>query len=109
MNFQGGQYKKLAEKSIDNICKNLYNETLLEQFEHFQASQKTPVPWKTCPYPTGPNEIINYYTDAGSMLPAYIPGGEKWKLEIRFSKDGEVLGGYNIYALVRNEKSLLGN
>lgn len=108
-NFQGGQYKKIGDKTIDTICTSLYNETYREQFERFQNSQKYPVAWKTCPYPTGSNEINNYYIeDFGSLLPPYIPGGEKWKLEDRIIKDGEILGGVNIYLTLRTEKSLLG-
>lgn len=110
LNFQGGQYKKIADKTVDKICATLYNETFREYYENFQASQKNPVPWNTCPYPTGPNEINDYYVeDYGSMLPAYVPGSEKWKLEVRILKEKAILGGYNLYFILRSERSLLGN
>lgn len=108
-NFQGGQYKKYGEKTFDTECTTLYNDTFQEQFEKFQSCQKYPVEWKTCPYPTGPNEIRDYFVDDyTSMLPPYIPGGEKWKLEYKVLKDDELLGGANLYLTLRNEKSLLG-
>lgn len=110
LNFQGGQYKKIGDKQLDTLCTTLYNETYRVAFEDFQTYQKYPVAWKTCPYPAGPNEIMDFcIEDYGSMLPPYIPGGEKWKLEVRLLKDGKVLGGYNLYLILRTEKSLLGN
>ena len=113
LNFQGGQYKKFVDRSTDNICSSIYNETYREIYEDFQAHQKYqkyPVPWKVCPYPTGPNEIFDYYVaDYGSMLPPYVPESEKWKIEVRYFKGDEMLGGFNGYATLRNERSLLGN
>lgn len=103
-NFLGGQYKKFFEKSSKNLCQTMYNETNRPRFENFQSHQKFPVEWKTCPYPTGPNEIYDFtFEDFASSIPPFIPGG-KWKLEIRFFKDGAVLGGYNFYLLLRNDE-----
>jgi hypothetical protein len=66
------------------------------------------VEWLTWPYPTGKNEIKNYYvTDYGNLLPPYIPGGEKWRIEVRYIKDGEVVGGYEVYGILRNQNSLM--
>lgn len=110
LNLQGGQYKKIFDKNIYTICSTLYNETFREIYEDFQTHQKYQVPWKTCPYPTGPNEIFNYYLeDFGSMLPPYVPGGEKWKMDIRYFKGDELLGGFSAYLTLRSERSLLGN
>lgn len=109
LNFNSGQYKKIMEKTMEKLCESTYDETYREYYETYQKSLKYPVAWKTCPFPTGPNEIINYYLeDVGSLLPAYLPGGEKWKVEMRISKDGEVLGGWDAFILLRSEKSLLG-
>lgn len=75
---------------------------------HEHATKK--VAWKTCPYPKGPNEVKDYLIDnVDALLPPYIPGSEKWKFEMRFFKNNVDQGGYNLYAIIRNEKSLLGN
>ena len=109
LNFQGGQYKKIGDKSIEKLCESIYDDEYRKDFDAIQAHQKYPVPWKTCPYPAGPNEIFDYFIeDFGSVLPPYIPGSEKWKFEIRLFRENEVLGGYNIFVIIRSEKSLLG-
>lgn len=107
LNFQGNQYKKIGDKQIDHVCTFGYNETFREYFEDFQKFHAHPIAWKTCPFPAGPNEIKKYLIKDYEFMPAYIPGNEKWKIEIRALKDGEVLGGFNIYALLRNQASLM--
>lgn len=110
LNLQGGQYKQMVEKEFKNFCETLYMEGSKTFFEHYQSHTTNPVAWKTCPYPAGTNEVKNFYVDDRFLLlPPYIPGSEKWKVGMRFSRDGEILGGYNIFALLRNEASLLGN
>jgi hypothetical protein len=109
-NFNGGQYKKISEKRLYKFCETLYNETFKSSFEEFQSYQKTTIPWKTCPYPAGPNEIINFMVnDYAEYLPPYMPGSEKWKVEVRFYDGEEMMGGYNFYCLLRNMKTLMGN
>lgn len=108
LNFQGNQYKKIAEKDLGKFCDVLYVDNLKELYEDMQSHIATSVQWKTCPYPKGPNEVHNYLLkDMSNILPPYVPGSEKWQLQIRFHKDNEVLGGYNVYALLRSEESLL--
>jgi hypothetical protein len=108
LNFQGNQYKKIFDKTINNLCTLMYNETFREYFDDFQRHQKYPVESKTCPYPTGPNEIKNFmFQDYGNLLPPYVPGNEKWKLEIRYIYGEEILGSFNFYGLLRNQKSLM--
>lgn len=107
LNFQGNQYKKMGDKQIDHLCTFVYNETFREYYEDFMTFVTHPVPWKTCPYPAGPNEIKNYFIKDYEMMPAYIPGNEKWKVEVRLIKDGEILGGYNGYGILRNQASLM--
>lgn len=108
LNLQGGQYKQMIEKTFGNFCHSLYMQTSKIFFESYQGHTTNPVAWNTCPYPAGQNEVKNFMVDDGFfMLPEYIPGSEKWKVVIRFSRHGEVLGGYNIYVTLRNEHSLL--
>ena len=106
-NFQGGQYKKLGDKTFAKFCASLYNDFFGNIYAKMYEASKVKIPFGTCPYPAGENEFTNLmFTDNG-MLPPYIPGGEKWRLDFRFLKNGEVLGGYNAYIIIRSERSLL--
>lgn len=108
LNLQGGQYKQMIEKDLEHVCDTLYLDVHKSFFERYQGHLKNPVPWKTCPYPAGPNEVTNFLVeDTGNLLPPYVPGNEKWKVEARFLRDGKVLGGYNIYAILRNMNTLI--
>lgn len=108
-NLQGGQYKKMGDNFVTNLCEGMYNESTRSYFESFQASQSNPVPWNTCPYPSGPNTINNMLIDDyARFLPPYIPGSERWKLQTRLGLTREkILGGYNFYIIIRNQNSLL--
>lgn len=75
LNLQGGQYKKMFEKDFDHFCSAMYIDAFQLPFEGYQAHNKNPVPWKTCPFPAGSNEVFNYLAmDTESLLPPYIPG-----------------------------------
>lgn len=100
----------MGDKSLGELCTNLYNESFREGFEQFQKHQKYPVTWLTCPYPSGPNEIYDFMIDDyAKYLPPYIPGSEKWRIEVRFEKDNVTIGGANAYGILRNNRSLLYN
>jgi hypothetical protein len=108
-NYQGNEYRRIFEKELDHLC-DLYNEEekFKEPFEYGHDHLKVKVLWKTCPYPKGPNEMFNLeVSELNRFLPEYLPGNEKWKIEARFSLHGKVLGGYNLYATLRSERSLL--
>lgn len=109
-NFQGGQYKLMFEKQMGNLSEQLYNEANHEFWDNFQSHQKFPVAWKTWPYPAGPNEIKNFYLDDyGKLIPPYVPGREKWRIEVRYTIVGsdEIVGGYDAYGVLRNHNSLM--
>lgn len=108
LNFQGNQYKMMFEKGLGKFCEALYVDSMKEAYEDVHTYFSTNVPWKTCPYPKGPNEIHDYATsDLSYLTPPYVPGGEKWQFQVRFLKDDQIFGGYNVYGLLRNEQSLL--
>jgi hypothetical protein len=110
LNFQGNQYKKMFDKRLDKFCTTYYIDIYKAYFEDYQAHTTNPVPWKTCPYPAGSNEVKNFFVeDDGLLLPPYIPGSEKWKAEIRFLRDEIILGGFNIYGIIRSEESILNS
>lgn len=98
----------MGEKTLKNFCSSLYDVKLKEHYEDYQTHMSKPVAWNTCPYPAGSNEVTNYAISDQSILPAYLPGNEKWKVEMRFLRKDVILGGYNIYAILRDEKSILG-
>ena len=106
-NFQGGQYKKMADKKIPKICTTLYTEQFERSYALFYEASSVKTPFGTCPFPAGINEITDLMFIDNGMIPPYIPGSEKWRGDIRFIKKGEVLGGYNLYVMLRSKNSLM--
>lgn len=106
-NFHGGQYKKIGDKTFYKFCKTLYLDKFKEPYSRFYDASSFKVPHKTCPFPAGQNEITNLMFSENGLLPPYVPGGEKWRIDVRFVKNNEILGGLNMYGLLRNEQSLL--
>lgn len=109
-NYESGLYKRYIERTLKNFCETLYWPANKEFFEDYQAHTTHPVAWNTCPYPKGSNRVINYQlSNYEKFLPPYLPGGEKWKGEIKFSRDGVVLGGYNIFGTLSSNYTLLNS
>ena len=106
-NFQGGQYKKMSEKKMETFCQFLYKDAYKIDVVNFFDSLTVKIPYGTCPVPAGEYDVSNFLMTNNGLLPPYIPGGEKWKINARYIKGTEVVGGYNVYALVRNEQSLI--
>lgn len=106
LNFQGGQYKKIFSKTVEKMCEGLYSDELEPYFKDAMKSLSKPFVWKTCPIPAGPNRFNNFMME-DRILPPYIPGGEKWLIEIKIFKGEDLLGGYKYYATIRSEQSLL--
>lgn len=108
LNLQGNQYKRMFEKDVGKYCEAMYKDQFEEVFNYVQGHFKKVISWKTCPYPKGVNEVINLnIDDQQHYLPPYIPGSEKWQIQLRVYKDEVELGGYNVFAIVRTEKSLI--
>lgn len=99
----------IAEKKLGKFCEALFStDSLKLAYADFHDHCIVNVPWKSCPYPKGRNEVKGFYIqDLDQNLPPYLPGGEKWQFQIRYLKDEEEIGGYNFFVLVRSEKSLL--
>lgn len=107
-NFQGNRYKEMYEQYLGPFCDVWYQEKFKRIFEEIHEHVTNRPAWKTCPYPRGKYRINNYlFADKDNFLPPYIPGNEKWKISMRFSRGSEVLGGYNIFGMLRNEQSML--
>lgn len=108
LNFQGNTYKYWMTKELGGVCSAIYKDMMKDIFLEYHNHAKVSIPWKTCPYPKGPNELNNLtFAKIEELLPPYIPGNEKWKIEMRFHRDDEELGGYNLYVTVRSEETLL--
>lgn len=111
LNSQGNQYKLMFEKNLGKFCESMYmqqKEGFQKLFDDFHDQSSAKVPWKTCPYPKGLNHIQNYALNlTDEFVPAYVPGGEKWQIQMRFYENDEVLGGYNVFGILRNERSLM--
>lgn len=45
--------------------------------------------------------------DETNLLPEYVPGNEKWQIDIGFAKAGDILGGVRLFVILRNQKSLM--
>lgn len=106
-NLQGGQYKMIAEKKLDNFCKSIYIDAVKSEYEKYYEASVPSIPFGTCPYPAGDYVITNLLLNDIGILPPYIPGGEKWRLDFRYYQGEQMVGGYDVYALVRNEKSIM--
>ena len=107
-NFQSGQYKKMGEKLMDQgLCKALYVDAFKSEYMKFYDASSVKIPFGTCPYPSVNNTLTNLMFSDPGLMPPYIPGGEKWRIDLKYFLNDEFLGGYRIFGLVRNERSLL--
>lgn len=106
-NLQGGQYKKIFNKRLDKFCLTMWNEAYKSYYDKFNDALSVRVPWATCPYPKVNNTLTNLIISNEGALPPYVPGGEQWRINVRYIKAEEILGGYNLYMLLRSEQSIL--
>ena len=106
-NFQGGQYKKIGSRMMKEFCNSFYVVPYKNEYAKFSEASSVKVPFGTCPFPTMDNLITNWMISDNGILPPYLPGGEKWRINVRFSKKDKVLGGYNLYGLIRNQETLM--
>lgn len=93
LNYLGNQYKMIAEKNLGNFCEAVYSSLKFKPiFIDYQNHCTVNVPWKSCPYPKGRNEVKEFHlSDLDDYLPPYLSGSEKWQIQMRFMKDGEEL------------------
>jgi hypothetical protein len=106
----GGQYKLMFERLLGPLCDIFYEEHMRFTVEEFYATTNlTSWTWGQCPALAGDIFINNYMpSQFGDYLPAYLPGGEKWKGEFYYvDKDKNIIGGTTHYAILRSNYSLL--
>ena len=51
----------------------------------------------------GNHSAKNFAIREAKILPPYLPGGEKWKFEVKFFKGLEQVGGYVVYATITKD------
>lgn len=80
--MQGGEYRKLAEKTITDVCVNaLATEQAKPYYEEVNEVSNMP-PWKTCPFPAVSfrkmslkTPHINFSKIPGNLLYQQLPIG----------------------------------
>lgn len=108
LNHQGGSYKHMVDKEFSDYCATVYKTAYQAVFENYQSHTDKPVAFNTCPYPAVTQDLRNFHLeDKAGLLPPYVSGSEKWKVTIRFSRNGTVLGGYDLYASLRNNDTMM--
>jgi surfactin synthase thioesterase subunit len=106
-NLQGGQYKLIVEKDLGSVCDFLYSEGHRHIYEDFMSHTEPSVPFKTCPYPQTQHNVKNYLLKGvNEMIPPYVPGSEKWKVEAEIRLNGKILGGAVFYATLINSDNI---
>lgn len=99
----------MHEHTMKNFCASIYEPKYRNIFEDYQSHTSNPVKFGQCPYPAGENKVKRFFIrNAEGLLPPYIPGGEKWRIDARFLRKDEEQGGYNFYFALRSLQSLIG-
>lgn len=61
----------------------------------------------TCPIPAQVIQINDYTpSDSGDIIPSYMPGNERWRLDTWIMKDNEKISGVRLYAILRDQQKL---
>lgn len=96
-NLSGGQYKKIfeTEKTREIEIKRFMTYTNAT----FTYGDKELAPqWV---------EIKDYdAANVGQFLPNYIPGNERWKVNIWLSENDEIVSGITYYVIIRDDAKL---
>ena len=89
------------------FCDFIYEKSLEDEVKSAIIKSNSTTLYGTCPLPAQVI-MVNDYTpmDAGDLIPAYMPGNERWKLDIWVSKDNEKVSGFRLYAILRDEQKL---
>lgn len=106
-NLSGGQYKKIFGNTLGNACDVIYEKSLEDEVKTALTKTNSTLVYGTCPIPAQVIQVNDYTpVDAGDLIPAYMPGNERWKLSVWVSKDNEIISGATLYAILRDEQKL---
>lgn len=108
MNLSGGQYKKIFGRTLGRACDLVYESHVEAEVKRFLAHTNLTISYGACPVePQGIN-ITNYYIDgAGDYLPPYVPGNERWKVNVWVTKNDEIVSGITGYGILRDMQKLI--
>lgn len=69
------------------------------------------VSYGDCPIPPQNINVLDYkINNLGDYLPPYIPGNERWMLELILSnRIGDIIGGGRFYAILRDDEKLFNS
>lgn len=106
-NLSGGQYKKIFGNIFGPFCDFVYSKNIEKEFKAALAKSNSTTAYGTCPIPPQTFEVIDYAPEgAGDVIPPYMPGNERWKVDLWGTKNGEVVSGFRVYAILRDEQKL---
>lgn len=106
-NLSGGQYKKIFSNNWGPFCDFLYEKSVEKTVKSAFASTNTTMPYGTCPFQRQVIQFNDYaFVDEADFLPPYLPGNERWKLDLFVSKDDVKVTGFRLYAIVRDNQKL---
>jgi hypothetical protein len=107
-NLQGGQYKKMFENIQKKPCSFIFKPLHRKYIEDFRKASSTPIKLDVCPIAPMNNTLTNYVLKDYGLIPFHVPGNEKWRIDVRYvNENDKIVGGYDIYGILRTEKSLL--
>lgn len=106
-NFDAGQYKKIFGRTLGGFCDIIYDPSFKDVTQDFWNHINISVPYGSCPLPSQVLYVNDHpLKDLGEYLPPYIPGGERWKVNLWFSKNEKIIGGLTEYAIIRDNQKL---
>ena len=71
------------------------------------ASSNSTTAYGTCPIPPQVVRVNDYaFMDEGDFLPPYMPGNERWRVDVWVSKDDVKVTGGRAYMILRDNQKL---
>ena len=95
---------------MGHFCDIVYDISFENTARAALAASNSTTPYGTCPVPPQTVYVDEFAPgDAGDAIPPYMPGNERWKLDIWVLKDNEKLSGLRVYAILRDELKLFNS
>ena len=89
------------------LCDCTYEKSSEKSVKSALAKSNSTTPYGTCPIPPQVVNVMDYApVDEGNFLPEYIPGNERWRVDVWLSKDDVKVTGMRIYAIIRDNQKL---
>ena len=106
-NFAAGQYKKIAGKTLGPFCDVLYEKHLESEIKSYFSHSNFSIKYGDCPINPQILNVNDYAPEGlGEYLPDYVPGSERWKVTLWFTKDEKFLGGFSVDSILRDNQKL---